>query len=103
VNGQTESVNKTQLRTGLAWVYDAYVQDLSLDGIENSARLSNSGLWADPSPIEPWVWRSAGYGCSRDPDTGGTVVGAPAIPTTSDFLTIYEYFNSANKHYFTAA
>lgn len=104
VSGQTESVNKTQLRVGLAWVYDAYVQDLSLNGIENFARLSNSGLWAGTNPIEPWVWRSAGYGCTRDPDTGVTVVvGSPIAPTTSDFLTIYEYFNSSNKHYFMTA
>jgi len=103
VNGQTESVNKIQLRVGLAWVYDAYAQDPSLNGIENSARLSNSGLWAGPNPIEPWIWRSAGYGCSRDPEIGVTVGGAPVTTTTSDYLTIYEYYNSSNNHYFMTA
>src|SRR5438034_8881765 len=30
-----------------------------LEGLENEAREAKKGLWADPAPIPPWVYRKA--------------------------------------------
>ncbi len=98
IPGQAETVNKSQLRRGMAWVYDYYVQDTSLDGIESAARFSNIGLWADSNPIEPWVWRQNNYGCSRDPESESTTTNSGA--GSSAMLKVVEYHNSVSNHYF---
>lgn len=97
IEGQIETVNMAQLQRGLAWVYDAYAQDPLLDTIERDARINKKGLWADVNPIEPWVWRYAGYGCSRDPESGGET---PDAPVTDKYHSVVEFYNSNNKHYF---
>lgn len=51
-----------QVRTGMAWVYDSYVVDRSLYRLQESARSSGVGLWADTAPIEPWRWRKGHRG-----------------------------------------
>ena len=33
--------------------------DTVLEGLEKEAREANRGLWADPVPIPPWVYRKA--------------------------------------------
>lgn len=98
VTGYSETVNKAQLRAGMAWVYDQYATDTSLDTIEANARLNKIGLWSDTNPIEPWVWRHSGYGCSSDPETGGTIgtTNAGSVQT----LTVTEFYNRNLNHYF---
>ncbi|MBX3646760.1 MAG: thermonuclease family protein [Rhodocyclaceae bacterium] len=49
--------NAEQVRRGMAWVYDRYVTDRSLYGLQDEARGARRGLWADPSPMPPWEWR----------------------------------------------
>ena len=49
--------NVEMVRQGMAWVYVRYNQDRSLPAIEAQARAARRGLWADPEPIEPWLWR----------------------------------------------
>ncbi|MEZ5617197.1 MAG: thermonuclease family protein [Rhodocyclaceae bacterium] len=49
--------NAEQVRHGMAWVYDRYVTDRSLYGLQDEARAAKRGLWADPSPMPPWEWR----------------------------------------------
>lgn len=107
VIGHTESTNKEQLRRGMAWVYDQYATDISLDGIEMTARQTGVGLWASANPMEPWVWRHGGYGCSRDPETVPTT--SPVIDVTTSTsttpsvvtpLVITEFFNKNIGHYF---
>ena len=51
--------NEEQLRRGMAWVYDKYVVDKSLYGLQNEARSQRKGLWAEPAPVPPWEWRRA--------------------------------------------
>lgn len=102
VAGQSESVNKQLLRKGLAWVYDAYVEDFSLNSLENLARNAKLGLWSSTNPMPPWEWRKGDYGCSRDPETvfdgENTEIGQ-----NSKNVTVFEFFNSANQHYFMTA
>jgi endonuclease YncB( thermonuclease family) len=49
--------NAEQVRRGMAWVYDRYVTDRSLYGLQDEARGARRGLWADPAPVPPWEWR----------------------------------------------
>lgn len=50
--------NAEQVRRGMAWVYVRYAQAHSpLYAIETAATAARLGLWADSSPIPPWIWR----------------------------------------------
>ena len=49
--------NAEQVRLGMAWVYDRYVTDRSLYQLQEEARAARRGLWVDPDPMPPWVWR----------------------------------------------
>jgi endonuclease YncB( thermonuclease family) len=58
-----KDVNLEQVRAGLAWHYKAYeltqpVADRqAYADAENEAKAAKRGLWADPNPMPPWVWR----------------------------------------------
>lgn len=49
--------NAEQVKTGMAWVYDKYVRDQSFYALQKTAKENKLGLWVDPRPIEPWLWR----------------------------------------------
>ena len=49
--------NEEQVKRGMAWVYDKYIRDQSLYSIQDKARASKKGLWADNKPIKPWEYR----------------------------------------------
>jgi endonuclease YncB( thermonuclease family) len=51
--------NAEQVRSGMAWVFDRYVVDLTLYRLQERARAERRGLWFDPSPVAPWQWRKA--------------------------------------------
>jgi len=51
--------NAEQVRRGFAWVYDKYVKDQSIYGVQEEARTSSRGLWSDSAPIPPWEFRRA--------------------------------------------
>jgi micrococcal nuclease len=46
-----------QVNSGLAWVYDRYVVDRTLYDNQQQARDAQLGLWQDPTPTPPWLWR----------------------------------------------
>jgi endonuclease YncB( thermonuclease family) len=50
-------VNAEQVRRGMAWVYRAYSRDPDLIRLELEARAERRGLWSEPNPVAPWVWR----------------------------------------------
>jgi len=50
-------INLTQVKKGLAWVYDKYCRDKTYYSAEKRARGANIGLWSQPNPIEPWNYR----------------------------------------------
>ena len=52
--------NKEQVKLGMAWVYRKYLHDQSLLSIEQTARQSKVGLWADGNPMAPWDYRHGG-------------------------------------------
>ena len=97
ISGQGSTLNRQQIERGLAWAYDAYLKDLSLDTAEAQARAASRGLWTDASPTPPWDWRRLNLGCSRDAETLGGATIVAGLPRA------VEYFNSQNGHFFMTA
>jgi endonuclease YncB( thermonuclease family) len=52
--------NKEQVKRGMAWVYRHYLHDQSLLPLEDAARQTKMGLWADTNPMAPWDYRHGG-------------------------------------------
>ena len=52
--------NKEQVKRGMAWVYKQYLHDQSLIPLEETARQTKVGLWADATPMAPWDYRHGG-------------------------------------------
>ena len=51
------NLNKALIRAGLAWHYRQYSSDSLLTALEMEARAAKKGLWSEPDPVPPWVWR----------------------------------------------
>ncbi|HCP6903043.1 TPA: thermonuclease family protein [Escherichia coli] len=51
------NVNAAMVEQGMAWAYRQYVTDRSLIQLEAQARTARRGLWVDPAPVEPWLFR----------------------------------------------
>lgn len=68
-----------QIRAGFAWANGAnkrYVRDSKAFQYESEARQARKGLWQDPKPIEPWLWRRTCWETAVCP--GGIESDAPA-------------------------
>jgi micrococcal nuclease len=46
------------VKEGLAWVQPRQSKDQTLKDMEELARASGKGLWAEPNPTPPWKWKS---------------------------------------------
>ena len=63
VCGKTLNANHAQILSGMAWWYQYYAKDQSpedqgrYETAVDEARKRKLGLWSEPSPIPPWVWR----------------------------------------------
>jgi endonuclease YncB( thermonuclease family) len=54
------SLNQELVRAGYAWWFRKYSRDARLARLEEEARASRRGLWADPAPQAPWEYRING-------------------------------------------
>ena len=52
------NVGHELLKEGLAWWQRSASSNASLEVIEELARASGKGLWADPNPVPPWKWKA---------------------------------------------
>lgn len=50
-------VSAEQAMSGLAWAFTPYLTDPAIGRLEAEARAARRGLWTDPNPVAPWVWR----------------------------------------------
>ena len=61
--GKTLNANHAQILAGMAWWYRDYAKDQSpedrgrYESAVEEARKRKRGLWLEPDPIPPWVWR----------------------------------------------
>lgn len=51
------NLNRALVQEGLAWWFFKHSQDETLKALEMEAREGKRGLWRDPIPIPPWVYR----------------------------------------------
>lgn len=49
--------NRELVKGGWAWWYRQYSKDATLGALQDAARAAKRGLWADPAPVEPWLFR----------------------------------------------
>jgi micrococcal nuclease len=54
------SLNQELVRAGYAWWFRKYSRDGRLARLEEEARASRRGLWADEAPQAPWDYRING-------------------------------------------
>lgn len=60
---KTLDANLAQLTAGMAWWYRQYAKEQPIEDqnrysqAEADAQTRGIGLWADPNPMPPWVWR----------------------------------------------
>lgn len=50
-------INRAMIASGMAWHDRGYDNDVNLKTVQNTAKKSKIGLWADKHPIEPSVYR----------------------------------------------
>ena len=51
-------LNEVLVAEGLAWWFRRYApRDRRLESLEEQARDARKGLWVDPEPTPPWLWR----------------------------------------------
>lgn len=54
-------VGSYQVTAGLAWADTTYLlKGSAMPALEAQARAVQRGLWSDPAPIPPWLWRKTG-------------------------------------------
>ena len=51
------NVGHELLKEGLAWWRRSGSKNADLEIVEELARASRKGLWADPAPVPPWKWK----------------------------------------------
>lgn len=55
-----EDVNRQLVRAGLSWANTAnprYLRDKTVLDAQNEAQRDRNGLWSQPRPTPPWLWR----------------------------------------------
>jgi micrococcal nuclease len=58
-------VNQVLVKNGWCWWYRKYApRDVILEELERRARADRSGLWADPHPLPPWLYRQLTAGAN---------------------------------------
>jgi micrococcal nuclease len=61
------NVNHTLVKDGWCWWYRKYAPgNMLLEELETRARASGIGLWADPHPVPPWVYRKMKRGSTME-------------------------------------
>lgn len=55
-----EHVNKAAVLAGVAWANTSnarYLRDKTVLTAQEQARAARRGIWAEPAPVPPWLWR----------------------------------------------
>lgn len=75
-------VNAEMVRRGLAWVPRQYSPAPALVRHEYEAQAAGRGVWSDPAPMPPWVWRKAGRGAGKR--DGADAAASPSAAVAAD-------------------
>lgn len=62
-----QDVSTSQVKAGMAWVFDRYSEGYEhLSPLQDRARGARVGLWSDAAPMPPWEWRQQKRSTSRN-------------------------------------
>jgi endonuclease YncB( thermonuclease family) len=59
----THDTGLAQVKAGMAWWYRKYAREQTpedqalYEKAEDDAKADSVGLWSEPDPVAPWVWR----------------------------------------------
>lgn len=59
--------NLEQVKLGMAWVYEKYANDAAYFAAERAAKSGRVGLWNQPNPTPPWVFRHPDRAATNTP------------------------------------
>lgn len=54
-----QSINEALVEQGYAWAYRDYLKSPAIEQAEARARHARRGLWSEPDPVPPWLWRKS--------------------------------------------
>ena len=83
-------LNKELVKVGLAWWYCKYSADQTLAQLEIEAREAKRGLWQDPKPVPPWVFRKRQRGQSVSRAEMSCFSTVPSLPEATQAPTAPE-------------
>lgn len=69
-------VNAEMVRRGMAWVPRQYSPSPVLVRHEDEAQAAGRGVWSDPQPTPPWVWRKASRGAGKRASAAASAAAA---------------------------
>ena len=52
-----KDISAEMIKAGMAWHYKKYDNSEEYAELENKAKITKQGLWADNEPIAPWKFR----------------------------------------------
>ncbi|MBF0369458.1 MAG: thermonuclease family protein [Magnetococcales bacterium] len=52
-----KNLSQELLKSGHAWWNTKYSRDKALQAMEKKAKNRRIGLWKDPTPVAPWIWK----------------------------------------------
>lgn len=70
--------NAGLVRDGYAWVYRRFENDPALIALEVEAKAARRGLWRDPDPVPPWMWRERHPPKPAPPGAPASTAATPA-------------------------
>ena len=74
------NLNRELVKAGLAWWYRKHSKDTSLGQFEAEAREAKRGLWAEPNPIPPWVYRHPALAKEEGLESGSVAQSLAILP-----------------------
>ncbi|MDR4485428.1 MAG: thermonuclease family protein [Nitrospirales bacterium] len=80
------NLSQELVKAGMAWWFFKYSDDEQLGILEVKAKIARVGLWADPNPIPPWIFRhpdKLNIPLSRPPPKAPLGTITPSVPSSS--------------------
>lgn len=83
------NINNQLVADGYAWWYKQYApQSTDLKNLQQIAQSQRKGLWADPNPVAPWVFRREARFQKHQPVNDGSSSGADKNDAIVIFNTV---------------
>lgn len=89
-------LNKELVKVGLAWWFCQFSADPELHQLEDDARAAKLGLWSDPDPVPPWVFRKRLR--AHTPPVSDEGCPRPASQTLGQSIGVHDIIGDRRSH-----